>query len=99
MRINSHDLLGLPVVTAIGKKLGKIISFDIDVESHAIIQYDVGPRNWPRALTHYLVAPEQVVSITAEQMTVKDGVVPAAEERVPATASVARISPLATRDR
>ena len=96
MRIDSRDLQGLPVATETGQRLGKILSFDVDVEQHAVTCYHVGPRNWPGGL-RYEIVPQQVLSITAEQMTVQDAVVVAAEAAAMARAPAVTVSPMSPR--
>lgn len=98
MRIDSRDLQGLPVVTEMGKRLGKVLFFEMDVESHAVLLYHVGTRHWPSG-ERYLIAPAHVVSITEKEMTVKDGVVPVIEkESVPIMTPVTRrVSSIVTR--
>ncbi len=96
MRIDSRDLLGLPVVTVSGVRLGKVLSFELDADTHAVALYHVGPRNWPGSVRH-AIAPPQILSVTAEQMTVRDGAVAEeAGEGRRVGAPVASPSPLAT---
>ena len=96
MRIDSRKLTGLTVATESGEILGKVLSFDVDVDSHAIVGYHVGPGGWSRT-ERFLIAPAQVVSVTAERMTVSDSTVRAAEgERAAAMASVPGVTPVAT---
>ncbi|MBP9748905.1 PRC-barrel domain-containing protein [Patescibacteria group bacterium] len=104
MRIDSRDLQGLPVVTQSGQRLGKVLSFEVDIESHAIMSYAVGPRNWSasfavgRSAAQYLIAPAQVLSITSEVMTVQDGLIAErAEETRAAAPALPTISPIASR--
>lgn len=97
MRIDSRRLTGLPVVTESGDMVGKVLSFDVDVETHAVLAYHVGRGGWSRAETG-IVSPAQVVSVTAERMTVRDGAVRSEEgERAAVAAPVPGITPIATR--
>ena len=69
-------LLKLPVYTKSGLRLGKVVGFDFDVETHGILRYRVQPKGLAaRVLEHpMLVAREQVLEITSERMTVDDNV-------------------------
>jgi sporulation protein YlmC with PRC-barrel domain len=96
MRIDSRKLTGLPVVTETGQALGKVLAFDVDVEAHAVMGYHVGP-SWPRG-EKYLVSPAQVVSITAERMTVTDTTVRANEtSAVRVRGGLPSVNPIASR--
>lgn len=66
-----QQLKNLPVFTRGGSALGRIVGVVFDPETHAIVQYEVrqGLALSRRVL---LVAASQVVSITAERMTVED---------------------------
>lgn len=97
MRIDSRDLHGLPVVTQLGKRLGKILFFEMDIETHAVLLYHVGTRHWP-AGERYLITPAQVDSITEKEMVVKGDVrLVDTKESAPVRAPVTRVSPVATR--
>ncbi len=99
MRIDSRDLLGLPVVTASGTRLGKVLSFEVDADSHAVVAYHVGARNWPLGGTDHLIAPGQVLAITAEKMTVADGAVRETDEKTSgARQPMPTAAPVATRN-
>jgi sporulation protein YlmC with PRC-barrel domain len=104
MRIDSRDLQGLPVMTKSGERLGKVLSFEVDIETHTITSYAVGPRNWSasfavgRSTAQYFITPAQVLSITAEVMIVQDGLVAErAEEHRASAAALPTISPIASR--
>lgn len=81
-RINSSDLIGLPVVTESGKRLGSVRTFAMDVESHTIVSYTVKPSRLVSLIGRddLVIRPAQVVAITKDQMTVRDNVVPIAEK-------------------
>ncbi|MEA3272567.1 MAG: PRC-barrel domain-containing protein [Patescibacteria group bacterium] len=73
MYINAKIILGLPVETENGQKLGKVIDFDLDIESHIIKSYSVeGGFLGSKKL---IISRSQVVLIGNEKMVVKDGVV------------------------
>ena len=88
-RIRSTALIGLPVVSESGIRLGHVRSFDVDTESHLIVSYTVKPRGIAAIVgTHDLVIhPMNVVAIAEAQMTVRDAVTP-----VPAIAKDSRAS-------
>lgn len=71
MRMTWGQLKNLPVVTQGGQALGQVEGIIFDPENHAIVQYEVR-HGMPLARRTLLVAASQVVSITAEQMTVED---------------------------
>ncbi|MDO8581528.1 MAG: PRC-barrel domain-containing protein [bacterium] len=75
--IKSNNLIGLPVVTESGERLGSVRSFDVDVDSHTIVRYYVKPGSIVAIMGHgeLLVHASQVVSITEKQMTVRDNTV------------------------
>lgn len=81
MRISSSDLINLPVFTEGGRNLGRVHSFDIDIESFIITRFYVKTnltfRDLLGNLSHeqLIIAPSQVISISQEKMVVKDGVV------------------------
>ncbi|TAL19419.1 hypothetical protein EPN90_03685 [Patescibacteria group bacterium] len=99
MRIDSRDLVGLPVLTESRRRLGKVLSFEIDVDSQAVTLYHVGARHWPGA-ARYLISPRQVASVTAEEMVVFDAAVREREAEARAIAApAATISPVASSQR
>lgn len=83
MRMAWSQLKKLPVVTRGGQTLGYVDGFTFDPETHAIVQYEVR-QGLPLARRTLLVAPSQVISITAERMTVED-LVGTAKDAKPAT--------------
>jgi len=77
MKIRNKQLLGLSVVTASGQSLGKVCGWELDVETHQILKYEVKTSGFitqPFAKT-LLIASHQVVSISLEKMVVEDNVV------------------------
>ncbi len=81
MRLNYSNLRHLPVVTQSGLVLGKVIDFDFDAETHSILSYTVrGGLRDVLARREIIVAVSQVVSITKEQMVVRDVTVPVESE-------------------
>ncbi|MFA5022318.1 MAG: PRC-barrel domain-containing protein [Patescibacteria group bacterium] len=76
MLISSVDLINLPVYCQSGKHLGKVSSFDVDIDSKMIKQFYVKTSLikdlWQQQL---LISPSQVISISKEKMVVEDGVI------------------------
>lgn len=70
MLTNVHNLLGLPVFTKSGVKLGKVAELKIDVESHCILQYEV--KGGMLSKTDLLVKTSQVLAIEKDKMIVDD---------------------------
>lgn len=76
MQLSSRQVIGLPVETKSGLKLGVVADFEIDTEQQAVARYVVKPALVPRLLARELmVGASQVVSITNEKIIVEDGVV------------------------
>lgn len=67
-----EHLMRLPVVTESGHKLGHMYDVELDGETHAVRKYLV--KQGVINKEEYLVAPLQIKSITAEQITVEDSV-------------------------
>ncbi|MBI2098857.1 PRC-barrel domain-containing protein [Candidatus Uhrbacteria bacterium] len=68
MLIPFRDLKKLPVYTRSGIFLGKIVGFELEAEAHLVRVYFVRKILGPELA----ISREQVVSITAEKMTVED---------------------------
>lgn len=77
MLISSEKLIGLKVETESGQYVGRIQSFDIDIDSHGIRNYHIKPKFleggpfYEEIIVHHL----QVISISEEKMVVFDNVV------------------------
>lgn len=69
MLIRWSALKKLPVYTRIGIYLGKVNGFEMDAESHIIRAYFVRKNIIEPVLS---ISREQVISITAEKLTVED---------------------------
>ncbi len=80
MRMTWDQLKHLPVVTRSGDAVGYVAGFVFDPEGHTIIQYEVR-RGTPLARRSLLVGSQQVVSISAERMTVDDNTVSSVSEK------------------
>ena len=77
MEISSEDLMGLPVYTQSGDHLGKIVSFDLDLESNAVSRYYVKAGPIKDLFQDQLIIDDsQVISITKEKMVVDDTTTP-----------------------
>ncbi len=79
--MSDEQLFKLPVYTKSGLHLGRLVGFEIEIESQMITHYQVRPKGLSARLfkTPLLVAREQVVSITEEKMIVEDNVEKAIE--------------------
>ena len=82
MKIHSSDLINLSVYTQSGQHLGRIDSFDVDIDTHTVTHYYVKTGLikglWYQQL---IIAQSQVITITKDKMIVEDNVgkEPAAE--------------------
>ncbi len=76
MKILSNDLIGLPVYTESGQNLGRIDSFEIDIDLNTIINYHVST-GLIKGLWHQklIIAKSQIISITRKKMVVEDSVI------------------------
>jgi len=75
MKISSSDLINLPVYTNSGQYLGKVDSFEIDIDINTITHYHVST-GLIKGLWHQklVIAQSQVISTSKEKMVVEDGV-------------------------
>lgn len=87
MIVSVKKLLGLPVFTESGERLGEICDFNLEVESHGVREYLV-KKNFFNKPSH-LIKPSQVREITDEKMIVDDGLIKDREENVKKQKSVA----------
>ena len=76
MKIQSSDLINLPVYTQGDQHLGRVDSFAIDIDNHQITHYHV-KIGLIKGLRHQqlIIAASQVISISKEKMVVEDNVV------------------------
>jgi len=76
MKILSSDLINLPVFTQSGQHLGRVDSFEVDIDSQAITKYHV-KTGLIKGLWHQqlLIDPSQVISISKEKMIIEDNAV------------------------
>lgn len=87
--LSDKELIGLPVETKSGTALGKVQGFQMDADTGTITQYTVKSNNPLKELfgKELLVAASQVITITAEKMTVDD-LLAGEKGRVPAPSGV-----------
>jgi sporulation protein YlmC with PRC-barrel domain len=73
MIISSSDLINLPVFTQNGQHVGKVDSFEINLETNAVSQYFI-KTGLIKGLWHQqlMVSPSQVISIDKEKMIIAD---------------------------
>lgn len=73
MNLTNNDLIHLPVETQSGQHLGRISSFEIDLENQSIIRYYV-KTGLIKGLWHQelIIAKNQVISVDSEKMIVED---------------------------
>lgn len=71
-----HDkILDLPVQTQSGQDLGRVHSFDIEIDSQSIYKYYVKPTGVVNIFAKYLIISRgQVLDITKDKMIVDDAV-------------------------
>ncbi len=74
--LEDKKLRNLPGETKGGTGLGRVIGFDVELESQSILRWRVRPNGLAsRMLSHPLiVSREQVLSISEEKMVVDDAV-------------------------
>jgi hypothetical protein len=82
MLLHCQDTKGIPVVTNLDRKVGKLIGPIIETGTHSVFKYAVARSRLLSALLpdELLVDPSQVISLTAEQMIIKDEAIPAKAE-------------------
>lgn len=87
MRITNKQLINLPAYTEDGDPVGHVVGFEMDIDNHLIVAYYIGSRKLVNELLNTLgsdntlhIVPEQVVSITEEQMIVKSTAISSQED-------------------
>ena len=75
MKIQSSDLINLPVYTQSGQHLGRVDSFEVDIDNHTITHYHI-KTGLIKGLWHQqlVIVSSQVISISKEKMIVEDNV-------------------------
>lgn len=86
MQLSHRQILGLPVETKSGQKLGVVAYFELDSEQQTVSRYIIKPALMPRILAKELIiSAGQVISLNNARMIVDDTVIPAeATEAYPA---------------
>lgn len=69
MLLNAKKIINLPVFTKNGSALGKVIDFEIDIDSHLVRAYFVRSGFLKREI---IISRTQVISVTLEKMVVED---------------------------
>jgi len=89
MLLNSRQLARVPVRTQSGTRLGKLASVDIDADTGRISAIRVIPLGAVIRLlgTELIIGWAQIVSMTTEEIVVKDGSVPYAAAQLAAVGS------------
>jgi uncharacterized protein YrrD len=74
MKITNKQLDGIIVETQTGDQLGKVESFNIDIDSQSILEYIVKPSSLTTGLIKgdLIISRGQVVEITEKKMVVED---------------------------
>ena len=76
MAISSNDVINLPVYTALGKHLGRVVSFELEAENDAMlvtrfyVHTGLIKGLWHEQL---IIHKSQVISIDKDKMVVEDG--------------------------
>ncbi len=91
MRITRKQLNSLPVYTESEVFLGYVVDFELDIDTHQIVQYHVSKMKIVNELLNtigshnaLLISASQVRSITVERMVVDDAVKPVEEDAIQA---------------
>jgi len=74
MKISNKQLNGTVVETQSGNKLGKVESFNIDIDSQSVLEYIVKPSSLTASLIKgdLIISRGQVVEITEKKIIVED---------------------------
>ena len=72
MFVNVKAILGLPVITESGTKLGSLQDVEIDIDLHHVRVYQVSKSMFHKA--DYEISPSEVVKISTDEIIVKDAV-------------------------
>lgn len=76
MQINLRALLGLPVVTESGTRLGKLAEIVLQTDTHTVATYVARARMFGGR--EFLIKPAQVKKILADRLVVEDAVLTSA---------------------
>lgn len=72
MQINLRAVVGLPVVTKSGQKIGRVLDVVLNTDTHAVASYNVRERMFGKE--QYVIKPVQVLEIRADGLIVEDAV-------------------------
>ena len=72
MLVSLKKLIGLPVFTQSGEKLGKVLNVNIEADSQVVREYLVRASIFNSRV--FLIKPIQVMEITDRKMVVEDAV-------------------------
>ncbi len=77
MKISNKQLVNLKAETESGKQLGKVESFNIDIDSQSVLEYNIKPANVIKSLIKkdLIISRGQVIEITDKKIIVEDLVV------------------------
>jgi sporulation protein YlmC with PRC-barrel domain len=73
MILNAKKIIGLPVETSGGTKIGKVADINLDIESHIVNSYAV--RCGFISNENLIIGRNQVLSIDGQKMIVEDGAI------------------------
>jgi sporulation protein YlmC with PRC-barrel domain len=75
---SSIQAKGLPVHTASGQDIGRVLGFILDTERGSIVQIEVRPAGLVRSLVAHelLINWNEVIAWTDESITVRDAAIP-----------------------
>jgi len=88
--LQDKEIKNLPVYGKSGSKIGRVVGFDLDPESQAIVSYYVKPQQVIKGIFEgkLIVSREQVIEINKEKMIVDDSVVQSNEKKVKIASSI-----------
>ncbi|MFH1610339.1 MAG: PRC-barrel domain-containing protein [Patescibacteria group bacterium] len=74
MKISNKQIQGMIVETQAGDRLGKVESFNIDIDSQSVLEYVVKPSSLTAGLIKgdLIISRGQVIEITKKKMIVED---------------------------
>ena len=80
MQASHRHLLGIPVRTKLGQGLGRLSDLIVDTDTGRIMAIEVRGKGWLPGILHqtFLVGWAQIVSMSDEEVIVKDPTVPEA---------------------
>jgi sporulation protein YlmC with PRC-barrel domain len=73
MLLNAKKIIGLPVETNNGTKVGKVADINLDIDSHIVNSYAI--KGGFISNENLLIGRTQVVSISNKKMTIEDGAI------------------------